>query len=235
MSNPPLDSPIRRLRYIGPYLSDRFNGQGITTLRDLRDTVSDQTRAQNTRLLRNALENRRKQQCVGVPRYNRETDSYSKYCVRRENNKAWTGVVNYLINHDIPPEILPEAEPPRGQRERCQSRRGCASINPVDALPERYERIPYNTLEHIVINLLKANNVAMTAVKLHKKSRERQVQSRNFSSVLKGNTGEKGRQLFQKSGVDAETGKPKYKLRTPVYNLLRTRTNAQVLDYVRKL
>lgn len=235
INNPRLSDPIGRLKYIGTYFRKRFKQAGINTLKDLRDLTQSQTRAQNTRFLRQILENPRKLECVGSSKFNSQTQKYSTYCVRRENQLAWYSVITYLERKGVPSRILPPAVQNRGNREKCAKQNKCLARSPVELLPRRYERIPYFPIEYVVVVMLNTpNKTIFTSQYIYNRVRKA-TSLRSISAVLASNSGTKGKRLFQTAGQDRETNKTQYKLKSSVKRTLRNKNSQQVLDYLRKL
>lgn len=232
LNYPSLDESIKSLKYIGPLFYSRFKDENIYTLKDLKETTQQQSKAQNTRLLRKILENPRKLQCVGNPRYNEQNNRYEKYCVRRDNQPAWYSVINYLIRKGVSPRKLPSINIPRGRTELCK-RPTCKTISPTELLPKRYKRIPYFPIEYATLAILRQNKT-MTANQIWNLARK-QIKKRKIISTLSANSGNKGKQLFVKKRNDPESDKPRYNLKKNVRRRMQNRTDEEILDLLRKL
>jgi len=235
INNPRLTENIGRLKYIGPLFTSRFRKEGIDTLQQLKDLVQQQTRAQNIRFLRKILENPRKEQCVGDGRYDTVSKEYQRYCVRRVNQLAWYSVITYLINHGVSQNILPPAVEDRGAREKCADKNKCHTVAPADLLQRRYQRIPYYDFEHIVLIMLNTQHITNFTGERIWRLMKRIVPLRNISAVLAKNSGNRGRELFDRNGKDPDTNRTQYKLKTAVKRKLRNKTLPEILDYLRKL
>lgn len=227
----PLAASISDLPYIGSYFTQKFRNEGINTLGDLVNLTQNQSKVQNIRFLRKVLTNPRKELCVGEPRYNPETQTYEKYCVRRENRYGWRSVVNYLLEKGISQNKLPLASPERGNKENCKGK--CEKEeNPIALFPQRFERIPNTAHEHGVIYLLRNKNRATSADDLWNKTKnQHNIAQRNFTASIRANTYPKGRQLFTYLKNDN-----KYQIRTKTFNkLTKLNTREDQLKYLRKL
>ena len=108
-----LDQPVQKMKYIGPYIAERFltasfwpvtsrNVHPITTLRDLRDFLRSRrplrnTRANMTLWLERVMSNARPEQCVeqgkDVP------PDHHLYHVRRVNECGFNAVVGFWSHH----------------------------------------------------------------------------------------------------------------------------------------
>jgi hypothetical protein len=223
---PPLTSPIRRLKFIGPLLSRRFRAEGINTLKDLRDTVNKQSRAQNTRLLHRVLENPRKLQCVG--KIKNVDGSYQQYCVRRDNQRAWEAVHRYLIRKGVQRNKLPPRNLPRGGREKCSKYDKCKQNNPI---PRRQRNAPYYPIEFIVVAMM-YDDQPKTALELYN-DLGRNIANRRISATLSANSGNRGERLFTKAGKDPETDRPQYRLKRSVFRDLTGLTIREIVQYIR--
>ena len=92
-NNPRLEEPVRRLTNIGPLYSRRARRYGIHTMRELRATMSRQSKAQNRQFLAHWLENPRRTRCVPPARGRR------LYSVRPFNEYAYQSVISYMRRH----------------------------------------------------------------------------------------------------------------------------------------
>lgn len=234
INNPKLSDNIGRLKYIGPLFRDRFRRQQINTLADLKNLIESQSKAQNTRFLRNILENPRKQECVGVGKYDRTSRSYRKYCVRNTNQLGWYSVITYLTRKGVSPRLLPNRVENRTRAEKCKRSSMCSARGPVELLPVRYERLPYYTIEFVVLTMMNTNSTNFTGESIWNLTR-RKIPLRNISATLSKNTGNLGKKLFQQTGENRETGRTQYKLKSSVKRTLAGKIPQQILDYLRKL
>ena len=235
INNPKLSDSVGRLKYIGPHFRTQFRKEGIKTLKDLKDLIESQSRVQNTRFLRNVLENPRKLECVGTGRYDSESKEYRKYCVRRVNQLAWYSVITYLKRKGVPARLLPLSVEDRGAREKCANLEKCSSRGPSELLQRRYDSIPYYPIEYIVFVMLNSGNRSnFTGEKIWRSIR-RQIPLRNISAALSKNADSYGRKLFESNGKDRETDKTQYKLKPNVKRKLKNKTPQQILYYLRKL
>lgn len=196
--------------------------------------TQDQTRAQNTRLLRKILQNPRKLQCVGNSRYNHASNEFRKYCVRRDNQLATYAIITYLKRKGVNENLLPSATQQRGAREYCRNPPRCKSRGPVDLLTRRYVRVPYYPIEFAVIVMLNDNTRSFTGQQIHQLIRK-SVPVRKLSAVLASNSGRKGRKLFRRTGVDDNTNRTTYKLKQNVIRNLRGMPVQQILQFIRQL
>lgn len=119
-ANPRLDDPVRRLMNIGPLYSRRARvNYGIHTMRELRATMSNQSKAQNRQFLADWLDNPRRTRCVPPARGRR------LYSVRPFNEYAYNSVVSYMRRHHyLPDQQLPASLTRRPLRishpQRCR-------------------------------------------------------------------------------------------------------------------
>lgn len=110
---------IKSLKYIGPYLAERWDNLGIQTLDVLVQVMKRQYREQkktrkrlNTELFQEAFQNERPNQCVGPAR-----DRGNQYSVRPFNLMGWNVLVWWLKRHrardfpDLELEVIPNFLP----------------------------------------------------------------------------------------------------------------------------
>lgn len=91
---PRLYQSVRALKGVGPFFSTRLNAQGICTLRDLVQRITENTRQSNTQFFTEVLLNPRRGQCVGEPRL--QSNELRRYLVDATNLRAWQSIDNYL-------------------------------------------------------------------------------------------------------------------------------------------
>ena len=119
-----MNKQIKDLKYIGPYLSERFAQQNIHTVEDLILALEGKSRDEITLFLAAILQNRRKGQCIPYgpkkPFIVRDgPKGYGKYqyCVRNVNVYGWRTVINTLkTTKKIPAKSLPPVDRPRLQQ-----------------------------------------------------------------------------------------------------------------------
>lgn len=224
---PPLNAPIRRLKFIGPLLAKRFRDNNISTLRDLKDTIETQSRAQNTRMLHRILENPRKLQCVGQPK--NIDGTYQRYCVRRDNQRAWEAVNRYLRRKGVPADKLPPQNLPRGGREKCSGQDKCRGNNPI---PRNRRDAPYYPIEFIVVAMM-YDNQPKTALEIYNDLGQN-IANRRISATLAANSGTRGEQLFSRAGTDPDTDRTRFKLKTAVRRDLTGLSIREIVQYIRE-
>ena len=231
-----LGASVRELPYIGPYFTKTFRDEGVNTLGDLVNLVQNQTKAQNVRFLRKVLQNPRQQMCVGEPRYNQQTGTYARYCVRRENKYGWRSVIEFLLSRGVDQSKLPLAEPERGKKEKCKGdcdrNEDANNRDPIELFPKRYKRIPRLAHEHAAMYLLRKNNQPTSVEDLWKKTNHN-IAQRNFAASLRMNSRDHGRALFNKTN---DKTNDKYTLKPAVFALLQNLPSSErQLKYIREL
>ena len=216
-NTPPLDSPVRELKFIGSLINSRFKELNIRTLRDMRDIFKDQTIAQNKRLLHKILENPRKLQCVGRIIENQQ------YCVRRYNQLAWQAIIKYLIKKGVPANKLPPQMNDRGRREICRNR---CEVN--DDRPER----PYSVLEIVTIVMLNQDR-PMSTNDVYEEI-QRAISRKRISASIAANSDNRGRQIFEQVSRDPDTLKKIYNIKDRIRRRLSRLTIREIVQYLRQ-
>lgn len=234
INSPRLQNNIRTLKYIGPLFASRLRKEDIKTLKDLKDLLESQSKSQNIRFLRRILENPRKLQCVGESRYDEKSKQFKKYCVRRVNQLAWYSIVTYMLNKGVSNRKLPDPIIERGTREKCVKDDKCNARSPIELLPKRYDRIPYYPLEFIVLIMLNVKNTEFTSEFVWRLMK-RKFELRKISAIISSNADGRGRDLFQSTTLNEETGRMQYKLKSSIKSKLYKKSNQYVLKYLREL
>jgi len=108
-----LTEPIFMLRGIGRHYARGFYIQyDLVTFQQLFDYVQAHTRSQNEQMLRNALLNARRGQCVGPPRIVVNNEP-RRYAVDEYNRHVWMLIRQYLLGKGATAARVPSARAPR--------------------------------------------------------------------------------------------------------------------------